>query len=339
MEGMKLDIQQRRNPDQRSPAMPQWRITPMRKSGIYPRTTVITPRSAFSASEECTFMVAPCQEWPEDLPFSEVMWLNAEEIRLLGSMMMTERFDGGQRCSFRPVPYAWLYVDPFPLNRRRIAELRTCVIDRLAAPETAGLKAALEENSLGSGGCFPAARLQMALFEQHWNAISGDNYLLLRGMHALIKSDMLAAMFEFREEAIVNTFIALDASFQLVLRHLVRTGQHNPSARDAGDWVYRTFDERLGLAYPEDYRYFQEFYDNRIRTLHPGSRLGDFPYAPLAADDYSHLRSVLPGIFGYMVTGKYTPEFEMLFRRKAEEKLRREAVSPRDAEKKSTSRD
>jgi hypothetical protein len=95
----------------------------------------------------------------------------------------------------------------------------------------------------------------------------------------------------------------------------------------------------LGLAYPEDYRYFQEFYDNRTRTLHPGSRLGDFPYAPLAADDYNHLRSVLPGIFGYLVTGKHTPEFEMLFRRKAEEGLRREAASSREAKKKSTSLD
>ena len=78
----------------------------------------------------------------------------------------------------------------------------------------------------------------------------------------------------------------------------------------------------MGLAYPEDYRYFQDFYDNRIRTLHPGSRLGDFPYAPLAADDYSHLRSVLPGIFGYLITGKHTPEFEALFQQKAAETMR-----------------
>ncbi len=294
----------------------------MRQAGVYPRTTVITQTSAFSATDECTFMVAPCVDWPDELPHSEVMWLNAEELRLLGSLMMTERFDSGQRSSFLPIPYRWLYLDPFPLNRRRVAELRALVQQTLAEAEFASLRSIASENPDRFGGCFPAVRLQMGLRQAYWEAISPENYLLLRGIHALIKSDMLARAFEFREEAIVNTFIALDASFQLVLRHLVQSGCRNPSAKDAGDWLYRTFDERLGLAYPEDYRYFQDFYDNRIRTLHPGSRLGDFPYAPLAADDYSHLRSVLPGIFGYLITGKHTPEFEALFRHKAEEAMR-----------------
>lgn len=288
----------------------------MRQSGVYPRTTVITPTSAFSAADSCTFMVAPCVDWPDELPHSEVMWLNAEELRLLGSLMMTERFDGGQRSSFHPIPYRWLYVDPFPLNRRRVAELRELILEKLADPDFGTLRLIAGENPDAFGGCFPAVRLQMRLRDAYWEAISPENYLLLRGIHALVKSDMLARALEFREEAIVNTFIALDASFQMVLRHLVQSGNRNPSAKDAGDWLYRTFDERLGLAYPDDYRYFQEFYDNRIRTLHPGSRLGDFPYAPLAADDYSHLRSVLPGIFGYLVTGKHTPEFEALFQRK-----------------------
>lgn len=289
----------------------------MRQVGVYPRTTVFTPTSAFSAADEFAFMVAPCVEWPEELPYSEVMWLSAEELRLLGSMMMTERFDGGQRCSFHPCPYQWLYVDPFPLNRRRIAGLRRLLFEKLAEPEFEGLKHAVHDNPVGFGGCFPAVRLQMSLRQGYWDAIAPNNYLLLRGIHALIKSDMLARSFEFREEAIVNTFIALDASFQLVLRHLTQSGIRNPGAKDAGDWMYRTFDERLGLAYPENYRYFQDFYDNRIRTLHPGSRLGDFPYAPLAADDYSHLRSVLPSIFAYLITGQHTPEFKNLFRRKA----------------------
>jgi hypothetical protein len=262
-------------------------------------------------------MVAPCNDWPEELPYSEVMWLSAEELRLLGSLMMTERFDGGQRSTFYPCPYEWLYVDPFPLNKQHVTELRQLVLERLEEPEYEGLRQAVADNPGNFGGCFPAVRLQMALRQGYWDAISPGNYLLLRGIHALIKSDMLALAFEFREEAIINTFIALDASFQLVLRHLSLSGVRNPSAKDAGEWMYRTFDERLGLAYPDDYRYFQDFYDNRIRTLHPGSRLGDFPYAPLAADDYSHLRSVLPGIFGYLITGQHTPEWKQLFRRRA----------------------
>jgi hypothetical protein len=314
---MKLDQHRLRGPGGGLPDRLQWRITLMRQGGVYPRTTVITPTSAFSATDACAFMVAPCAEWPQELPYSEVMWLSAEELRLLGSMMMTERFVGGQRCSFCPRPYQWLYVDPFPLNRRRIAELQRLVLEKLVEPDFGSLRHAIDDDASGIGGCFPAVRLQMSLRQGYWDALEPNNYLLLRGIHALVKSDMLARALEFREEAIVNTFIALDASFQLVLRHLAQTGIRNPGAKDAGEWMYRTFDKRLGLAYPDDYRYFQDFYDNRIRTLHPGSRLGDFPYAPLAADDYSHLRSVLPCIFGYLITGQHTPEFEKLAMRKA----------------------
>jgi hypothetical protein len=39
-------------------------------------------------------------------------------------------------------------------------------------------------------------------------------------------------------------------------------------------------------------------------------------------DDYSHVSSVLPGIFGYLLTGKHTPQFEALFQRKAAEAMR-----------------
>jgi hypothetical protein len=295
----------------------QWRITLMRQSGVYPRTTIITPSSIFCATDDCVFMVAPRQDWPEELPYSEVMWLSAEEVRLLGSIMMTERFDGGQRSSFRPLPYMWLYIDPFPVNRRSVRAIRRLILETLGNPAGAAMRSAVNENPGGFGGCFPPKWLQIRLQPVFWDAISPKNYILLRAMHALIKSDMLALAFEFREEAVINTFIALDASFQLVVRHLQELGIQSPTARNAGEWLYKTFDERLGLAYPDDYRYFQEFYDNRIRTLHPGSRFGDFPYAPLAADDYSHLRSVLPGILGYLVTGTYTPEFVELFRRKA----------------------
>lgn len=311
---MKIYQSHRREANDSRALKVQWRITLMSRASICPRTTIVTPSSIYCASDDVAFIAAPCCDWSEDLPYSEVMWLNAEEIRLLGSIMMTERFDGGQRCTFYPIPYCWLYLDPFPITVKRARALRDLVLNHLQESNSASLRAGILLNPLGRMGvCFPAARLQINLQPQLWKAVALDNYLLLRGIYALIKSDMLALNFEFREEAIINTFIALDASFQLVLRLLISRGNPNPSAKDAGNWLYKTFDEKLGLAYPADYRYFQEFYDDRIRTLHPGSRLGDFPYAPLAADDYSHLRSVLPGILSYLATGIYTPEFESLF--------------------------
>ncbi|CAJ8241732.1 Uncharacterised protein [Burkholderia pseudomallei] len=294
----------------------QMRITLFRPSGIYPKIRISTRHSAFWADENLAFMVARCTEWSNHLPHSEVMWLNPEEIRLLGSLMMTEEFDGGQRCTFRLLPRCHAYIDgDVKLTRTgTLVQIKKLLLETRGHAEWRGLQDAWAAIGQTKFQCFPRAWLQTELQAAYWNRISLHNLVLLRGIYALIKADMLALEYEFREEATINTFIALDASFELVLRHLKRCGVPSPSSRDAGAWLYRTFDEPLGLSYGENVRYFEEFYDQRIQTMHPGSRLDDMPFAPLAWDDYSHLRSVLPGILGFLITGQHTPEFLELFR-------------------------
>ena len=51
-------------------------------------------------------------------------------------------------------------------------------------------------------------------------------------------------------------------------------------------------------------RYFSEFYDDRIKTMHPSSRLGIFPVAPLAADDFYFLRQGLVEVYYWLITGR-----------------------------------
>ncbi|MEX3760871.1 hypothetical protein [Paraburkholderia phenoliruptrix] len=293
----------------------QMRVTLFRPSGIYPKVRISTRHSALWADENLAFMVARCTEWPNHLPYSDVMWLNPEEIRLLGSLTMTERFDGGQRCTFRLLPRCHAYIDGgIDLTKAgTLVQIKKSLFETRGHVDWRGLQDAWAAIGETKFQCFPSDWLQMELQPLFWNKIPLHNLVLLRGIYALIKADMLALEYEFREEATINTFIALDASFELVLRHLKQCGIPSPSSRDAGTWLYRTFDEPLGLTYGENARYFEEFYDQRIQTLHPGSRLGDMPFAPLAWDDYSHLRSVLPGILGFLLTGQHTPEFLELF--------------------------
>lgn len=293
----------------------QVRVTLFRPSGIYPKVRISTRHSAFWADETLAFMVARCTEWEDHLPHSDVMWLNPEEIRLLGSLMMTERFDGGQRSTFHLFPRSHAYIDAgIDLKKTgTLVEIKKSLLETRGHLDWREMQNAWATIGDTKFQCFPADWLQMDILPLFWNRISLRNLVLLRGIYALIKADMLALEYEFREEATINTFIALDASFELVLRHLKQSGTPSPSSRDAGMWLYRTFDEPLGLSYGENARYFEAFYDQRIRTLHPGSRLGDMPFAPLAWDDYSHLRSSLPGIFGFLLTRQYTPEFLELF--------------------------
>jgi hypothetical protein len=56
----------------------------------------------------------------------------------------------------------------------------------------------------------------------------------------------------------------------------------------------------LGIYAAEGLKYFLEFYAQRVKTIHPGSRFGDVPYAPTAYDDSIHLRGFLTGIFAYL---------------------------------------
>lgn len=293
----------------------QMRVTLFQPSGIYPKVRISTRHSAFWADKNLVFMVARCTEWEHHLPHSDVMWLNPEEIRLLGSLMMTERFDGGQRSTFRLLPRCHAYIDAgIDLKKTgTLVEIKKSLFETRGHMDWPGMQNAWAKIGETQFQCFPSDWLQIDLQPLFWNRISLRNLVLLRGIYALIKADMLALEYEFREEATINTFIALDASFELVLRHLKQSGIPSPSSRDAGVWLYRTFDEPLGLTYGENARYFEAFYDQRIRTLHPGSRLGDMPFAPLSWDDYSHLRSALPGIFGFLLTRQYTPEFQQLF--------------------------
>jgi hypothetical protein len=54
---------------------------------------------------------------------------------------------------------------------------------------------------------------EFALDRQHecWNALASPNHVVLRGVYALIKSDMLSCHYEFSEEAVHALYIALDA--------------------------------------------------------------------------------------------------------------------------------
>ena len=149
----------------------------------------------------------------------------------------------------------------------------------------------------------------------YFAGISTRDYVMLRGISALIKSDMLSSYYEFFEEATVSAFIAMEASFRLITRKLEAEGVANPTAREAAKWLFDHFDKPMGIAPNGVERYFEEFYEQRVMTLHPASRFGDTPYAPVSHADYYHLRRALREILGYLATGSHGPDFYAEVRR------------------------
>lgn len=302
---MKLQLFSHRHP---VPDQPRYRVTPFKATGLYPRGSFGTSTARFYSDDEVVFAVTPDVTWSRegDLPYSEVDWMQPELVRLLGALMFCERFTE-RRCHFYPVVHGDVFVSGRALDFEH-AESVKAVRDTVVgvAPFTSP-SAELPDSRVD--GLFKATDLNISWVRRYWHTISPNNFVLMRAIQAMVKCDMLTNYPEFQEEAGIATFIAMDATFELVLRHLKSQGVKNPSAVDAGTWFHRTFDGPMGLALPEPARFLSEFYDLRIRTIHPGSRHGDSPYATLAIDDRIHLRQALPGTLAYLLVQAHAPDF------------------------------
>lgn len=113
---------------------------------------------------------------------------------------------------------------------------------------------------------------------------------------------MLRCHRQFLEEACVSLWIALDASFHLFRREMATKGQRNASAIDVGNYL----DNLLGYQSSGE-RYFADFYEERVKTIHPASRFGVYPAAPLCADEYMQLLVSLIPIYEYLIVGRVPP--------------------------------
>jgi hypothetical protein len=76
-----------------------------------------------------------------------------------------------------------------------------------------------------------------------------------------------------------------------------KVGLQNPSALDAGALIDEEFNPHRCTG-----SYFEDFYDARIKTMHPSSRFGIFPVAPLEADDFLFLRYGLIEVYHWLIT-------------------------------------
>lgn len=293
-------------------SQPTYVIRIFHPRGQYPRGKIALANALFWADEEIVFSVTHSKLWREhddNAPSTEMDWLDPEELRFLGSIMFMEHdespairlypiYKHGPRLGVKHLDFSsaavldklrrtvWIHVNHPPWYAHELGDcnrLRYSLIDPV---------------QLNVGG-----------HQSYWKGIGTDDYVMLRGINALMKADMLVCYHEFMEEAIVSAFIAMDASFQLILRALAKQGKKSPSAHDAALWLHEHFNEPMGLPRPTVEKYFEETYRQRIMTLHPASRLGDHPYAPVMADDFYLLRRDLRQILAYLASGSHDPNF------------------------------
>jgi len=240
--------------------------------------------------------------WQETSDFySELELLKVEEVRLLSSLLLPIHFDGGLAL-FHPMPQELLVAETPKFDSQEVQDsvsrqLRAALsakvfdhYDYLSLPPMLDERRRYDYRELS---------LPTALQKRLHSAVNVDDHLLIRGLYGLIRCSMLLNYRMFLEEATLALYVSLDASFELVIRLLSQQGHVNPSSYDAGAW--------MAAAFKEEYfnnRYFEEYYDDRIRTLHPKSRFGIFPFAPLAADDCYYLLKGLREVYKLLILGE-----------------------------------
>jgi hypothetical protein len=292
---------------------PRYVVRIFHPKGQYPKCTITQPDALFYASEDIVFSVTLSKRWDQfnnDAPYTEMDWLSPNELHFLGSIFLCELWNGA-KVRFYPIPHYAPKINRKKLDLTKnstIEDIRNLVLSELHSPARNYNAATLQE----------CIKLRYSLLNKEdveinrqmifWENMSINNYVLLRGISALFKSDMLSCYYEFTEKATISCFIALDASLRLITGKLIEKGNANPTAKDAAIWLHEHFDKHLGFPPPVE-RYFEEFYNQRVMTIHPSSRFGDHLYAPLMVDDLFHLRSSLRSIFSYLVSGEHDQGF------------------------------
>lgn len=89
----------------------------------------------------------------------------------------------------------------------------------------------------------------------------------------------------------------------MVLRELRKNGLKDPTSSDAMNYIHNAFYDIHRVD-----KYFEEYYEGRIKSMHPESRFGIFPHAPLMADDFYCLADDLLEVYAFLLTGYVNPK-------------------------------
>jgi hypothetical protein len=236
--------------------------------------------------------------------YSEVEFLSPFEVRLLASILLSRKVDSGM-CGL------------YPITRPELRELEHSLDlsnDLVLEPILGRFRQLLTENPPSAHSHRPpcVGGLQYRFNEyaefrherklEIFESIDLSDNLMMRGLGALLKANMLRHHQEFLESACMSLWIAMEASLRIIQRALRETGIETPTPKDAGEFVDSAFENEF-----DSDGYFADFYKDRIKTIHPESRFGVYPAAPLAADDFYDLQEMLAPLYDFLITG-YVPE-------------------------------
>jgi hypothetical protein len=245
--------------------------------------------------------------------YYELQWSFPEEIAFFSSLILGVHPDYGKIFIF---PVRW----PFYLEDTGQDLSEGEFLTKLERKIKAKISSSLEkEKYLNKREFLPAEFIDssyqyatVGLSEDYqkflFDKIDTENDLLIRGLSHLIKCGMLTQFGRiFFDTASLELYISLEATLHIIQEKLRQNGIQNPSNKDASDYLL----EKFGEPYRLD-RYYEEFYDDRIKAVHPDSRFGKAMFATHYVTDLYMLYNDLMRNYEFLITGnpKCYQEFE-----------------------------
>lgn len=273
-------------------------VRPYLPMGLYPATPFCHEQAAFHVEKDIAFSVVSIRH-----PLSrdyESKWLDPDEIRLCAALALS--IEVGVFCLYPASDTYRLSDSTSRLEDPSFgAEVGALLRDALGNTDRSFYSEPLlpltPPMEFKTNGAVDSSRAE-ALFD----AIDPTDALLVRGLGALLKGQLLSRHYCFHTEACISLHVAMEASGELIRRRLRAHGKPD-SYVDAADYLLDAFGEQN-----DGSGYFEAFNQDRNRAVHPAPHAGILPEAPLTADDFWDLYDQLVSVYEFLVTGAIRSE-------------------------------
>jgi hypothetical protein len=265
---------------------------------LLPNNSYVNTNASFVSGEEVSFTATRVTK---DDEYYELAWAYPEEVALMASITIGAHPDFG-KVSFFPARWPIYVVD----EGQDLSDMKVLTIAESL------LRAQLTESKMNSWEELPPfltsrpysfndnLHLSKAYQLKLLHLIDINDSLMIRGLVHLLKTSMLRCLSRsFIDTACLEIYIALEATLEIILRKLRSKGVLNPSNKDASDYLLQSFGESYRLE-----KYYQEYYEDRIKAIHPNSRFGPAKFPPLFVDDLYMLYNDLLRTYEFLITAQ-----------------------------------
>jgi len=277
-------------------------LRPLSTLSLLPDHSYLNAEASLVIGDELSFTVVRVAE---DDEYFELAWAFPEEIALLASITLGAHPEHGKVHLF---PARWpIYIvdEGQDLSNEKFLQLaRECLHGTLSDGEQSRILNSWEElppflvsrpYSFNSN-----VRLTAKYQTELLHSIDLKNHLMVRGLSHLLKTAMLKCLSRsFVDTACLEIYVALEASLHIILERLRASGKVNPSNKDASNYLLEAF----GAPYRLE-RYYEAYYEDRIKAVHPSSRFGTAKFTPLYVDDLFMLYNDLLRNYEFLITGQ-----------------------------------